>query len=132
MKKTLITLAVFAAIAVSPAHAISAKYRAQLERSGCTQMTDGNGCDIHKTKTQNAAAANTPKGHQAKTLKQVIDAEVIGATDIDSFNALTREGFKQYKGKMDVWQRDRDNVRVGLDIQNGKVLTASIYAMGLK
>lgn len=58
MKKALITLAVFAAVAASPAHAISEKYRQQLERSGCTQMTDGNGCDIHKTKAQNAAAAS--------------------------------------------------------------------------
>lgn len=59
MKKTLITLAVLAAVSVSPAHAISDKYRTQLERSGCTQATDGHGCDIHKTKAQNAAAAHT-------------------------------------------------------------------------
>lgn len=38
-----------------PAHAISAKYRAKLERSGCTQVTDANGsCDVNKTKAQNA------------------------------------------------------------------------------
>ena len=42
--------------AVSPAHAINAHYRAQLERSGCTQMSAGNGsCDISKTKAENAA-----------------------------------------------------------------------------
>ncbi|HDR2622064.1 TPA: hypothetical protein QCI71_002959 [Enterobacter chuandaensis] len=57
MKKRFITTLTLAAILSSPAHAISEKYRAQLERSGCTQVTDGNGCDIHKTKAQNAAAA---------------------------------------------------------------------------
>lgn len=46
-----------ALVAAAPAHAISAKYREQLERSGCTQMTDGTTCDIHKTKAENAAAA---------------------------------------------------------------------------
>lgn len=45
----------------APAHAISAAYRAKLERSGCTQLTDGNGCDIHKTKAQNEAAAKKAK-----------------------------------------------------------------------
>ncbi|EJC0566038.1 hypothetical protein MX054_002855 [Enterobacter cloacae] len=50
MKKRFITTLTLAAILISPAHAISEKYRAQLERSGCTQVKDGNGCDIHKTK----------------------------------------------------------------------------------
>ncbi|MFT2603542.1 hypothetical protein ACMWQW_27040, partial [Escherichia coli] len=51
MNKTwLFTTLTLALVAAAPAHAISAKYREQLERSGCTQMTDGITCDIHKTK----------------------------------------------------------------------------------
>ncbi|STV16869.1 Uncharacterised protein [Klebsiella pneumoniae] len=58
MNKTwLFTTLTLALVAAAPAHAISAKYREQLERSGCTQMTDGITCDIHKTKAENAAAA---------------------------------------------------------------------------
>ncbi len=58
MNKTwLFTTLTLALVAAAPAHAISAKYREQLERSGCTQMTDGTTCDIHKTKAENAAAA---------------------------------------------------------------------------
>ncbi len=58
MNKTwLFTTLTLALIAAAPAHAISAKYREQLERSGCTQMTDGTTCDIHKSKAENAAAA---------------------------------------------------------------------------
>ena len=57
MKKRLIALISLAAIIVAPAHAIDAKYRAKLERSGCTQLTEADGsCDIHKTKAQNQAA----------------------------------------------------------------------------
>jgi len=57
MKKTLITLMSLAAIIAAPAHAIDAKYRAKLERSGCTQLTELDGtCDINKTKAQNQAA----------------------------------------------------------------------------
>jgi hypothetical protein len=38
------------------AHAIDAKYRKQLERSGCTQASELQGCDITKTKAENAKA----------------------------------------------------------------------------
>ncbi|MGL6446685.1 hypothetical protein ACSZNO_09050 [Aeromonas veronii] len=43
-------------LGITPAHAISAKYAEQLERSGCTQVTEAQGCDIHKTKAENAKA----------------------------------------------------------------------------
>lgn len=51
-------------VATTPAHAINAHYRAQLERSGCTEMNANDGsCDIHKTKAQNAAQHSTAAGH---------------------------------------------------------------------
>ena len=31
----------------SPAYAINDKYRQQLEQSGCTQVSEIQGCDIH-------------------------------------------------------------------------------------
>lgn len=53
MKKQLAMMCLCLVVAI-PAHAISAKYRAKLERSGCTQITDANGsCDVNKTKKQN-------------------------------------------------------------------------------
>lgn len=57
MKKLIISALALAAIATAPAHAINAKYREQLIRSGCTTENAGTTCDIHKTKAQNAAAA---------------------------------------------------------------------------
>ena len=38
------------------AHAIDAKYRTQLEQSGCTQMSEMMGCDVNKTKAENEKA----------------------------------------------------------------------------
>ncbi len=55
MKKTLIVLAI-ALLANTSAHAIDAKYRKKLERSGCTQASELQGCDINKTKAENAKA----------------------------------------------------------------------------
>lgn len=59
MKTKLTLIALVCSFAVMPAHAINAHYRAQLERSGCTQVSDSDGtCDIHKTKAQNAKATS--------------------------------------------------------------------------
>lgn len=44
------------ALAHSSAHAINAKYAKKLERSGCTQVSEAQGCDITKTKAENAKA----------------------------------------------------------------------------
>jgi len=53
----------------SPAFAIDSKYAAQLERSGCTQLSELQGCDITRTAQENAkagfgAAAAVPPGSQ--------------------------------------------------------------------
>lgn len=50
MKKIMVSVLALTALAAMPAQAINAKYREQLERSGCTEMTAGVSCDINKTK----------------------------------------------------------------------------------
>ena len=56
-------------LAHTSAYSINAKYAQQLERSGCTQVSEAQGCDINKTKAENAKAgfvaeapANTGSG----------------------------------------------------------------------
>ncbi|WCM52334.1 hypothetical protein OH720_04755 [Pseudomonas sp. WJP1] len=65
-------------LAQAPAHAINDKYRQQLEKSGCTQVSEAQGCDIHKTKAENAKAgfANpaVPDAGE-KTKDQTIDGK---------------------------------------------------------
>lgn len=56
MKKKLIIAAGVALLAHTSAQAIDEKYRQQLERSGCTQVSEAQGCDITKTKKENAKA----------------------------------------------------------------------------
>lgn len=56
MRKIMTVLFSLALLGSVPAHAINAKYRQQLERSGCTQVSEMQGCDIHKTRAQNAKA----------------------------------------------------------------------------
>ena len=60
MKQWIIAMNI-AVLAHTPAYAINAKYRQQLERSGCTQVSEAQGCDITKTKEQNAKAGFATK-----------------------------------------------------------------------
>jgi hypothetical protein len=40
----------------APVYATNTKYQQQLERSGCTQASELQGCDIHKSRAENAKA----------------------------------------------------------------------------
>jgi hypothetical protein len=51
-----LALAGVALLMQAPAHALNARYAQQLERSGCTQASELQGCDIHKSKAENAKA----------------------------------------------------------------------------
>lgn len=58
MKKIILTTSIglTTLCMINPAYAIDAKYRAKLERSGCTQVSEMQGCDINKSKAENAKA----------------------------------------------------------------------------
>ena len=56
MKRKLIIAVGTVLLANTPAHAIDSKYRQKLEQSGCTQVSEMQGCDINKTKAENAKA----------------------------------------------------------------------------
>lgn len=66
MKKKLIVVAGIALLTQATAHAMNAEYRRQLERSGCTQVTEAQGCDINKTKAENAKAGFVADGSGAQ------------------------------------------------------------------
>jgi hypothetical protein len=63
MKSKLLLAACASLLLQLPAYAINAKYAKQLEHSGCTQVSEAQGCDITKSKAENAKAgfvATTP------------------------------------------------------------------------
>lgn len=90
-----VAVALFTAPVIIPkAHAISSSYRAQLERSGCTQETELNhSCDIHKTKAQNAAAARSVEAKERAKVQALLDDWVIDQSTDDAYDALENAGF---------------------------------------
>jgi len=73
----------------SSAFAIDAKYRSMLERSGCTQMSEMQGCDIHKSKAENAKAGFVTPAPTFDCKKAQGDIENLICADPD-FGALDR------------------------------------------
>lgn len=125
--KKLITLAAVMALAFTTlnASAISAGYRAQLERSGCTQETDGNGCDIHKSKAQNAAAARKAAHKNQNQNIDEVSREIDGVVGKE-FGA--GRNYLQSKG----WVGDgpgeyvKAGHRLRVVIESGKIVNAQI------
>jgi hypothetical protein len=56
MKTPSLVIACVTLLATTSVQAIDAEYRRLLERSGCTQVTETQGCDINNTKAENAKA----------------------------------------------------------------------------
>lgn len=88
-------IVISAAVAAAPAYAINAHYRAQLERSGCTQISDGDGsCDINKTKAENAAQNEQTKTVQDPMRKASFSSDTVNATISNGFFNATINGKK--------------------------------------
>lgn len=83
MNAKIIFTASIALLLSANCHAINDEYRKLLERSGCTQVSEMQGCDIHKTKEENAKAMATPKAADDATIpnaKQWLATASSGAT----------------------------------------------------
>lgn len=91
-------------------HAVNAKYAKQLERSGCTQVTELQGCDINKTKEENAKAgfANAaPTGvgsdsgkspYAGRWVAKTSDGATVATIQIDAKDSVLING-KKVKAK---------------------------------
>ncbi|MBW4529686.1 MAG: hypothetical protein KME02_03250 [Aphanothece saxicola GSE-SYN-MK-01-06B] len=83
---------------VPPAsHAIDPAYARKLEKSGCTQATELKGCDINKTKAENAKAGfgtvTTPASTYAgQWIAKNVDGRTVSTIRIDGKNRVTVNG----------------------------------------
>lgn len=80
MKTAILPALIILIAAQSPAYAINDKYRKQLEQSGCTQVSETQGCDIHKTKAENAKAGFTNSAAETPYAGQWVAKSDAGAT----------------------------------------------------
>jgi uncharacterized protein YfiM (DUF2279 family) len=96
----LATAAAAAAIGLSlplAAHAIDPAYAKKLEKSGCTQVTELQGCDINKTKEQNAKAGFGTAGtavspYAGQWVARNVDGRTVSSIRIDAKNKVLVNG----------------------------------------
>lgn len=104
-------------LGITPAHAISAKYAEQLERSGCTQVTEAQGCDIHKTKAENAKAGfGTAAAEGGLNLSYEQKLERSGCTQVSELNGC------------DINKTQAENAAAGVGNAPAAATSASPYA----
>ena len=122
MKKTFIAAASVALLVCTSANAINAKYRQQLERSGCTQVSEAQGCDIHKTKAENAKGgfvSNIPTDSRMATNKTSYAGQWVAKATSDATVATIR-----IDGKEHVWVNGK---RVKAKRSNGTLVFRDGY-----
>ena len=128
MKKLLIVSVGAVLLANIPAHAIDAKYREKLERSGCTQVTEMQGCDINKTKDENAEAGfgtSSQKHTSAPNYKDLAGMDSIKAIDV-----MANRGFKDVDSiqsgntQYGIFYHPGSRLCIQLTMADGKVVSA--------
>lgn len=109
---------VLASFYVLPVHAIDSKYSQKLDRSGCTELTDGNGCDINKTKEENGISSGKNGSKETREIKEFIKYSVVNQKVDDAYNAL--EGYGWESTQPSTWVKGKYTLM--LDIQNDTVV----------
>ncbi len=90
MKTPSLVIACATLLAATQVQAIDAEYRRLLERSGCTQVTETQGCDIHKTKAENAKAGFRSGAHSSAPAQQVSHVQFPHGQDHATVNGAVR------------------------------------------
>ncbi|SNY70019.1 hypothetical protein [Enterobacter sp. CC120223-11] len=116
MNKTLMMLATTALVGGMfslPASAISEAYRAQLEKSGCTQVSDANGtCNTHHSKKQNQHAQsqadhrNGPAEPQAaREVARIMDSHIAGKNQGQAVDYMHTGGWRPLNEEETRWEK---------------------------
>lgn len=111
------------------AHAVDRKYRARLERSGCTQVSEAQGCDISKTRAENAKAgfgtANKAKTHASPPYKDMAGTDSIGAIDSMSARGFKDvDSFESGNTLYGIFYHAASHACIQLAMADGKVISA--------
>lgn len=117
-----------------PASAISEAYRAQLEKSGCTQVSEANGtCNTHLTKKQNQHAQSQadrrtgpadPKA--AREVARDIDSNIAGKYQGQAVDYMHATGWRPLNEEETRWEKSGFIAEFDLK-STGKVMGVVIH-----
>lgn len=130
-KSTFLLASMVAACSVMSfnAHAIDKEYAKKLERSGCTQVTEAQGCDVNKTKAENAKAGFGASSH-GKSTPDPHYKDLAGKNSIAAIDTMAERGFKDVDSiesgntQYGIFYNPRSHLCVQLTMADGKVIAA--------
>jgi hypothetical protein len=120
----------------TPVYATNAKYRQQLQRSGCTQATELQGCDITKSKAENAKAgfvteAPAKKGKSASPKPSAaVYKDLQGTSAISGFDRMAERGFNSVDyiesgdTQYSIYYNSNTRQCIQLTVANSKIVSA--------
>lgn len=120
----------------TPVYATNAKYRQQLQRSGCTQVTELQGCDINKSKAENAKAgfvteAPAKKGKSASPKPSAaVYKDLQGTSAISGFDRMAERGFNSVdyiesgETQYSIYYNSKTRQCIQLTVADSKILSA--------
>ena len=117
---------IFALLSLAaPAHAIDAEYRQLLINSGCTQMSEMQGCDIYRTKDENATAGFVT---EAPVEKNYNDNQTKKSPYVGTWIAVTVDSGDKVA---DIYIDSNEDVRVnGASVKAERIDGALVFTQG--
>ncbi|MBJ3590945.1 hypothetical protein JGC56_07265 [Salmonella enterica subsp. enterica serovar Saintpaul] len=111
--------------------AISESYRAQLQKSGCTQVSEANGtCNIHPTQRQNAAQASRHHGQAepeaAADVARTLDRHIAGKYQGEAVDYMEALGWESQNEERTRWRKAGFTARFDMDQSSGQVMGVSV------
>ncbi|CNB63187.1 hypothetical protein [Yersinia intermedia] len=121
IQKRIVLCLSLASFLSTPVWAINKEYRQKLEQSGCTQVSEAQGCDINKTKAENTRAgfvnndnskASTASPYTGQWQAMSDSGTTVANISIDAYDKVTING-KSIKAK---------KLDGGLQFKQGKII----------
>ncbi|MFP2768880.1 hypothetical protein [Oceanisphaera sp. KMM 10153] len=129
IKLSFVSMAAVCVLTSFSAHAINKNYAKKLEQSGCTQVTEAQGCDINKTKAENAKAGFVTASQEAPVHAPRYK-DLAGKDSISSLDVMTERGFKNVDSlesgntQYGIYYHAHSHLCVQLTMAEGKVIAA--------
>lgn len=116
-----------------PALAISEAYRAQLEKSGCTQVSEANGtCDIHQASQHTADHSEASHRHgqadseAAREVAGELTSHLVGKFQGQAVDYMKGEGWKTMNDEHSRWSK-AGFIAILKMSSSGKILGVDVY-----
>lgn len=104
--RNMMWIMVLTVLAAQPAFAISEAYRAQLERSGCTQVSEANGtCRVDTGRRHHDGAPDSQERNARRQQIQALDSQIAGDYQGEAVDYMEETGWHAINDEHTRWKK---------------------------